>query len=1384
MRRQAAIVLLPLLSLVIASAVHADERTGLASLPGEVANTARRLEAADKLAAQKEWTEAVEEYQRIISEAGDDLVAVSPRHALAARRLCHCRIAALPAEQLYAYRTRIDAQARKWFEQGAAQRDDRLLKRVVEEAFCSRYGDRALDMLGDLAFERGQFGEAERWWRMIAPLAGDKQPTDVPKTACPTLGFPNPQINVARVRAKQVLARVFAAQNQRNPSDLENTIAAFRGQHAMAEGRLAGRQGNYADTLAAVLQESLTPRTIAETTTWPTFGVDAGRGATATGAAARLRRMCFQPFQWRFSLENRSRLEADAPSPAPEPRLTALGRNRVMAFHPVIVDDYVVVADAHAVVAYALHNGTPSVWYDLAREKEGLDDVGAQKLPAPPNLRYTLTVAGGCVYARLGAQGISAERDQHSYLVCLNLKSDDKGQRLRWLATPDEPGRGAIFEGAPLVHEGRAYIAATRVEGGQTIAAIHCYAANAESAPQLLWRRDVCATQELHGKEQRFRHHLLTLAGSRVVYCSHSGTIVALDAGSGRSVWAVRYPSGGGTISLPATDKDKETIGSVRDLTPCVHTAGRLYVAPADYDGLLCLDAATGATLWERNISKVVHLLGVARGKLIFTTARAIRAVDAATGADAWLMPDVGTFLVPQGRGLIADDLVLWPTTEGLKVLQVDDGRQADNFPPAVLATKLPHERLGNLAYANGCLAVAGPEELYVYLAPGRQRLEREAEVRRQPSSAPARLRLALAQADAGFPLLALDSLQHAAELAAKDQPALAVRTKAEQHGLLLNLSARDDAAQRWNEAISQLEAAARTEFTPAQQAQARVRLAALLTRQKDWPRAVLAWQCILDAPTLRGCRVADINGKPQSAGALAALRINQLVQAHGAAVYASIEQRAAQQLDSAAKELPEALHEWMAQYPNAAIVRELAAKHAKAAGAKRAQPPGTAHATPLNVPLLRALEIDLAAGERLLWPDGPAVLDIADEELYLAAPAEEGGRLVCRDAASGQPLWTAALPFVPSWLGILDSAVLVGGAGGVAGLHRSDGRLLWTFPAASSFASFRVAASRLYFIENHCRLFALDAATGEVLWTRWAPAAGLGLPAPSGCFNPNYLATEDRIVIQTGGGRRWLMDAVSGNLIQDAAMATRQWSQPPLRQGNCIIAATQPHRVVLLDAQTGKELWRYDAQPKGTLTGELPQLVTAGTTLFVLLQRNYGQSIQCLDAATGKPLWPEERLLTTKMLAADQLAQDDHAVYFVAGNVLHAQARADGKMLWRLALKGTERPWRVARVATFVVAYPLNTDLLSSLSLPLVQWSMPYPPLRLLLSSAERSTFPVALVDPSTGQLMQRLNFPLDGLSVAQKLPNLERGVYVSRRGLTVRVPGKACRFAAWSAP
>ncbi|MFO0843134.1 MAG: PQQ-binding-like beta-propeller repeat protein [Gemmataceae bacterium] len=317
-----------------------------------------------------------------------------------------------------------------------------------------------------------------------------------------------------------------------------------------------------------------------------------------------------------------------------------------------------------------------------------------------------------------------------SQLVCLSLTPGPGGQRLRWSVRGFDVGRKeyAIFEGAPLVHDGRVWIAATRFEGDRVVTAVHCYPAHPEdtTAP-LLWRTEVCETRELLpdssgadvDRKQRRRHHLLTLAGSKVVYCSHSGAVVALDARTGRRAWAVRYPR--------RDVREPDDNPSLRDLLPPLYAEGRLYVAPSDSDRLMCLDPNTGATIWDRDRLDVVHLVGVGHGRLIFTTWRnpamgrldagGLRAVMADTGDDAggWALPDDGGGLVPFGRPVLVGDLVLWPTARrpyGVFAVRQEDGQQPDN--PALLH-RIPS---GNLVWSNGCLLVANGYALTAFVPP------------------------------------------------------------------------------------------------------------------------------------------------------------------------------------------------------------------------------------------------------------------------------------------------------------------------------------------------------------------------------------------------------------------------------------------------------------------------------------------------------------------------------------------------------------------------------------------------------------------------------------------------------------------------------------------
>src|SRR5205085_7932162 len=119
-------------------------------------------------------------YQRVIDQYGDK-VAKLPKDEPGAdssgdftlyvngRGFCHRCLAELPPEARAIYRNRVDSEAERWYRQGASRRDLGLLRRVVDQAFCSSWGDEALELLGDLAFQDGRFGEAlSMYGRLVA----------------------------------------------------------------------------------------------------------------------------------------------------------------------------------------------------------------------------------------------------------------------------------------------------------------------------------------------------------------------------------------------------------------------------------------------------------------------------------------------------------------------------------------------------------------------------------------------------------------------------------------------------------------------------------------------------------------------------------------------------------------------------------------------------------------------------------------------------------------------------------------------------------------------------------------------------------------------------------------------------------------------------------------------------------------------------------------------------------------------------------------------------------------------------------------------------------------------------------------------------------------
>src|SRR6185295_3340482 len=116
------------------------------------------------------WDEALDIYRELAADKSDRVVALDGNRYLSLRNYCHLQIGRLPAEGLAAYRRRVDASVEQSYRDGLAKRDEGLLRRVVDEWFCSSWGDDALMALGEMALEEANYESARRYWEQISPL--------------------------------------------------------------------------------------------------------------------------------------------------------------------------------------------------------------------------------------------------------------------------------------------------------------------------------------------------------------------------------------------------------------------------------------------------------------------------------------------------------------------------------------------------------------------------------------------------------------------------------------------------------------------------------------------------------------------------------------------------------------------------------------------------------------------------------------------------------------------------------------------------------------------------------------------------------------------------------------------------------------------------------------------------------------------------------------------------------------------------------------------------------------------------------------------------------------------------------------------------------------
>lgn len=682
--------------ITLSSRFELSDSVQIADVPGGARTS---LESVRAFTANENWDDAIETLRQVQQQYGDQLMPLDDDRYITLRDYCHLQIAKLPPPALQLYRQRVDPQAEQWFTQARQSGDETLLRRIVEQFYCSSRGDDAMLLLGEHSLERGDSLTARRWWQQISPLtrgaggapawiavdgydlAGEESlevlSQFTSRDAAPRwLAYPDTDLSLAEVRARLALVSIFADDTQRAATE----VALLEQLHPLATGRLGGKQVDLAEFLRTMLADSATWPAIEDPAAWPTFAKNNARNAVVERPLEYFPRPT-----WTAPLLTGSPVEDDFPE-AEQVRLDALAPS----IHPIIAGEHLFYSNGRQVFALELHTGKPA-WSDRdgfgqiypsglnGEEAPFIAGVSRSSIKSLGHPRHTITSSGELLFARLGSPITSRPADNApardgSFLVCLDL---NKQGALRWRYPqskdmPDFIEQGWAFEGAPLADGERLYVAMRRSDV-RPQSHVACFRID---NGELLWRRMVASADtpaSTHRNE--ITHNLLTLHEGILYVNTNLGAVAALQSEGGEPLWVHRYER------VKSGEYSRLAAHFRRDTNPCVVAHDMVFVGPADSESIFALDAATGMRVWiveptHHNKLHPVHILGVVDHHLI------------ATGNNVWWFDVVGGSLAAvwphgsgnteegYGRGVLSRNFVYWPTREEIVVYDAQPPRR------------------------------------------------------------------------------------------------------------------------------------------------------------------------------------------------------------------------------------------------------------------------------------------------------------------------------------------------------------------------------------------------------------------------------------------------------------------------------------------------------------------------------------------------------------------------------------------------------------------------------------------------------------------------------------------------------------------------------------
>lgn len=655
----------------------------------------KKMGSVQDFLAGAQWEDAINSLIQISQEYGNTLYPESPGRYLRVATYCQNLLAGFPPEAIQIYREKVDPRARRWLEEAEAESSVGPLLQIVDQALMSSYGDDALYRLGEISWERGELGQARDYWRKLLP----PEPGSAARSDTGLFYYPDSDLSVPPILARLILVSLFEG----NFKQAEAELAVFRERYPDAEGSLAGKQGNLADQLTGILSDRGQVSLSHDQDEMQTFAGHQTRNFRAghplnIGAAAWSFRV---PLVWSQEYT----------------RKPAFGQRVPPGLFPVVHGEHVFINDSERIYALNWKTGTPA-WSDADPQASPIiyPSVlqGAVRLPFRSVVgvpRFTMTVADGRLYARMGSPVTSVAKDERlglfSELVCLDL-DEGEGKMLWKISSAELREQNFVwsFEGAPVVAGDRFYVVLHRgFPEVQTNVA--CFSTE---TGEMLWNQKVClALRNIEEGVNYITHLLLTLAEGQLYLSTDMGAIASLNTQDGKLNWVVTYPS--------ADDVSRRELSDhmASGLVPCLYDQGILFVAPQDTKTLMAFDASSGLLLWEREWPEQIrNLLGVTARTLV-VSGNQLYGIDRASGALRWKAGYLDPEGFGYGRGLLAGENVYWPLRDELLVVDIERGTLKQRIP----LQALQGETGGNLVIAGDQLLIAQPRKVTAFQSHG-----------------------------------------------------------------------------------------------------------------------------------------------------------------------------------------------------------------------------------------------------------------------------------------------------------------------------------------------------------------------------------------------------------------------------------------------------------------------------------------------------------------------------------------------------------------------------------------------------------------------------------------------------------------------------------------